>query len=101
MAPNFGGKLTANRKKPQSHGGIDVKGSPFQGLFENLAHIIAESRKKFDNCHTKNSERLSWARVVIGGCAAYSAIYEKSALEDLQSRIKALEDRLAKQPKEG
>jgi hypothetical protein len=87
------------RKKLQSSGGIDVKGSPFQGLFLNLSHLIAESRKKFDNCHTKNSERLSWARVIIGACSAYSQIYEKSALEDLQNRIAEIEKQMGK--KEG
>jgi hypothetical protein len=83
------------RRKAQTLG-IDTKKSPFQGLFENLAHVIEVSRKKFDGNHITNSEKMKWARLVIGACSAYSAVYEKYKLDDLEARIKALEERRPK-----
>ena len=86
------------RKKLQSCGGINLKGSPFQGLFENLAHVIDVSRTKFDSCHAKNSEKLRFGKLIVEAARAYGSIYEMSKLDDFETRIKALEE--AQRPKE-
>ena len=85
------------RKKLQSSGGINTKGSPFNGLFENLAHIIDVSRSKFDNCHIKNAEKLRFGKLIVEAARAYGQLFEMSALDDLRARISELEKGLAKQ----
>jgi hypothetical protein len=85
--------LKRNKTQPR---GINTKGSPFQGLFENLSHVIDVSRKKFDGNHITNSEKMKWGRLLINAASAYSSIYEMSKLDDLEARIRALEQRKGK-----
>ncbi|MCW4053558.1 MAG: hypothetical protein NWE84_01375 [Candidatus Bathyarchaeota archaeon] len=68
-----------------------AKPSGFQLLFDNLAHLIDVSRKKFDLTRASNSDKQKWARLLIQGCQAYGVLLEKRKLEDLENRLQKLE----------
>jgi hypothetical protein len=80
------------RKKCNPAGGINTKGSPFPGLFENLSYVIDVSRSKFDSCHAMNSEKLRFGKLIVEAARAYSSIYEVSKLDNFEQRIKVLEE---------
>lgn len=76
----------------KSHGQGD-KTSAFQPLFENLSHVINVSRKKFDYSQVRNADRLKWGRLLINAVEAFGKLYEASKIDDLESRIKLLEEK--------
>jgi hypothetical protein len=63
-------------------------------LFENLEHVIAVSRIKFDLTRASNSDKQKWARLLISGCEAYANLLETAKLEEIEARIKNLEANL-------
>ena len=65
--------------------------SPFHALFENLNHLVAVARKKFDVEQTKNSDRLKWGRLIVQAATAYGQLYEASKIDEIEARVKALE----------
>jgi hypothetical protein len=69
----------------------DEKKAPFQSLFNELDHVIALCRKKMDCERAKNNVRQRWAEILVKAAACYGGLYEKSALEDLENRIRVLE----------
>ncbi len=60
-------------------------------LFRCLSHVLEVAMKKFDSDHASNSERRSWARIIISGSQAYGALLESSQLDELERRLEVLE----------
>lgn len=58
-----------------------------------LRHVLAAAVRKFDNEKIANSERRSWARIIISSIQAYGDLLESSQLDDLESRLEMLEDK--------
>ena len=69
------------------------KTGDFQPLFENLSHVIAVSRNKFDLQRASNGDKQRWARLLILGCQTYADLLEKVKLEEIEERIKKIEAR--------
>lgn len=60
-------------------------------LFSHLDFAIALSRDKASKEKAKNTERMSWTRILIQGVEAYGKLLESVQLEEIEARIKELE----------
>jgi len=60
-------------------------------LFRNLESIISLSQKKIDTQRTKDSDKRSWARVMISAIGTYGNLLKDQELEDLEQRLEILE----------
>ncbi len=69
----------------------EEKTNSFSGLFDNLSHVIAVSRKKFDLQRASNSDKMKWGRLIVQGCEAYGRLLEASKLEAIEARLERLE----------
>ncbi len=70
---------------------IEKESGGFEGLFENLRHVIAVSRQKFDLERASNSDKQKWARLLIQGCEAYGKLMETAKIEEIEARVSELE----------
>jgi hypothetical protein len=71
---------------------ITSKRGDFKPLFDNLSHVIAVSRNKFDLVRASNLDKQRWARLLITGCEAYAKLLEASKIDELEARLTRLEE---------
>jgi hypothetical protein len=62
-------------------------------LQELLNRIIEHAYSKFTNKFCKNQERLQWGRLIIQAANIQHEILASTELEDLQTRVKILEEK--------
>ena len=70
---------------------LDLK-SQRKRLFELLNHVIEVCQRKFDMEKARNSDRQKWARIIISAVDSYGKLLETACLEDLDCRVKQLEE---------
>jgi hypothetical protein len=61
-------------------------------LLNDIAKVLKVAFDKYENDRTKNSERQSWGRLIIGGVAAAGDVMKDVDLDDLKTRIEKLEE---------
>ena len=63
-----------------------------RSLFGYLALVLNVSRSKFEMERAANSDRQKWARIIIDACRAYGELLHDVQVEDLEVRVKLLEE---------
>jgi hypothetical protein len=66
------------------------------GLFSHLDYAISLSREKSGKEKAKNTERMSWTRILIAAVEAYGKMLEGVQLAEIEERLSKLEE--ASQP---
>ena len=57
-----------------------------------LSFIISTSIRRISKYHTKNSERLAWARIVTRAATASTGLLRDRDIEELDNRITNIEE---------
>ena len=70
---------------------LDVK-TLRKGLFNNLDHVLEVSTKKFNREKASNADRQKWGRLIVSAVQVYGKLLEGAVLEELDLRVKALEE---------
>ena len=61
-------------------------------LLSHLDAVLEIAFSKYGNPRTKNSERVTWGRLIVNGVTAASIILKDADLDDLLARVTALEE---------
>ena len=64
-------------------------------LFSHLDYAIGLSRDKASKEKAKNTERMSWTRILIMAVESYGKLLETVQLENLNERLEAIEQKRA------
>jgi len=62
-------------------------------LFGHLDYAISLSREKASKEKAKNTERMSWTRILIQACESYGKLLDGVQLEALEERLAQIERR--------
>jgi len=62
-------------------------------LFKHLDGVLKVSQEKFSRERNSDSNRRSWARILVNAIEAYAKILHDVELEQLEARVRALEAR--------
>lgn len=66
---------------------IQTERKPLQKCYDNLEHIIDESRRKFDMQTTSNSDKQKWGRLLITAIEAWAHLSEASDVNEILDRL--------------
>jgi hypothetical protein len=68
-----------------------------KSLFSHLDYAIGLSREKASKEKAKNTERMSWTRILICAVEAYGKLLDGAQLQELEERIQKIEESKAKE----